>query len=284
MWLRLGNALAAVIAAGLLGCGSDIKFPAPALATPLEGNWNLVGDGLSGGTPAISFALSINGTAVHGYGLVSFSCTPAVGLFGTGGGSFDVDGTVAADGSFDLQVPSPLQGPNGEAVEIRGHVPTWGSSGWQGSYSLMKPASSAACGMTASGSFTATRMGPLNATYVGTLGQTNGLTGSASVTMRVVEGKTAVYQHATEPGYYLPLSGELQVSGISCFSSGAMQSNPNSQIGGYLEVSTFTMNDGSEVLLNGSFVHSDESTLQHVSMVVPSGPCAGAYGGTLQRQ
>lgn len=274
--------LLGVAAFSLAGCGPVVDYGA-LQPEALEGNWNLVGDSRADVPVGLSVGLAVSGSQVSGQGFLETTCGSGGGLIGAAGGNFAVSGQIAADGTFVLELFNP--GPvNGNTMEIRGHVPAAGSAGWSGSYSFAKPGTT--CGTGASGSFTATRMGPLHdAPFAGTLAQANVTGKSVGLTLDLSEGKTASAPHAGGTYYYLPLTGTLSVSGTSCFTAGTVTANPLSMIGGYFVTLDAQMNDGSRVLVNGIADDVTEGKFHAVLMSVLSGPCAGqAFEGTLSRQ
>jgi len=174
-------------------------------------------------------------------------------------------------------------------VSIKGQVPADGSTTWMGSYTITNAASDTSCTFNQSNSFVATAYPPLDGTYAGTIaGQSpdKGLTISAQITQ---EPLTLIPTSSSSlvRGLKIPLSGTIKVTGSLCFTSGTTtQGTAGStslpvlgQVDGDTFLLNYTMNDGSDLQLNGYFADSSESELYVQNAFVFGGKCNGILGG-----
>lgn len=285
--MRLCRVVACFAAMGtvlLAGCGSPMPVVDSSADTALAGNWNLVGSGAFLSFPSISLAIFVNGNQVMAKGTELIGCAT-----GGGGGSVSLSGQIAADGSFQLVEPSTtLITLNGSTVQlaISGTVPTAGSSTWSGTYAFTVTPT-VGCIASQSGTFTAAAIPPFTGAYTGTLAQ--GVSGpSIGVNLAVSQGAATVPSIPVAPPLqsYLPLTGTITVTGISCFTHGTMSTNAINQIEGDHVDMAFTMDDGSQLFVLGSFSGTDDSSVQVTGLNPLHSLCSSntGYFGTIVRQ
>jgi hypothetical protein len=275
---------AAVVGVLLSGCGSSMPVVSSSVTSALAGNWNLVGSGAFVTFPSISLAIFVNGNQVSATGTELIGCAT-----GGGGGSVSLSGQIAADGTFQLVEPSTsLSTLNGSTVQlaIKGSVPADGSSTWSGTYAFTVTPT-AGCIASQSGSFTAAAIPAFTGTYVGTL--TQGVSGpSIGASLSVTQGSQTASPLAIAgvPQYYLPLTGTITVTGVSCFTHGTMSTNAINEIEGDRVSMIFTMDDGSQLFVNGSFSGTDDTSVQVTGLESLHSACSSntGYFGTIARQ
>ena len=271
----------------LIGCGSGTSSSTPTAGRPepalLTGNWNLAGNRALAQYPLLSVALVVNGNQItaNGDDLVQCSNRQA-----EAGGTFSLTGQIASDGTFQLaETPTGAQYDSIQRA-ISGTAPAPGTDTWTGTYSFTDLAGYTSCIVSQTGPFTATALAPFNGAYTGTLVEPNtASTGSLTVSLDISQG-AATGSTTTYPGYpYLPLTATIAVSGSPCFNSGATNTLSVSDIQGDQAFLSFTMSDGSQVLIAAVFASPDESSLSMVSLAVFTGQCSGnVYLGTLTEQ
>jgi hypothetical protein len=278
-----------------VGCSTVSELvPVTAPAASSRGNWNIVGTGAPTSFPSLSFSLISNGNQLYASGPVQVSCNNAV-LLG-GGGGVNLTGEIASDGTFQLTDPAGIGlslGGDPVQIVVSGTVPQSVGSSWAGTYSITTPAGSVACAANETGSFVAAPYVTLDGTYAGPLVAANtGATG-VSVSVNVMQGAPVDLRLGTPNSpqnfYYLPVSGTASVSGIQCFTHGSTDSSTSTlagfnSIGGSSVEMTFVMDDGSHLVLNGTFADTQESSLNLMLISVIDGQCSGGYSGTLTRQ
>jgi hypothetical protein len=265
----------------LLGCGSGAPpaTPAAASASPLTGNWNLLGNPTLQQYPSLSLTLFVNGNQITAQGQDFVLCPNLDG----GGGSVGLTGQVAADGTFEL---SDVGSNNSFLFAITGTIPPTGSSIWAGTYTLTTSPANTGCTINQTAAFTATAFAPLDGTYTGTLleGTTASPTGSVTVSLSVSQGATAAY---LPPGQaYMPLTATIAISGVPCFTHGTNSTILGASVlkGDYSAI-TFNMDDGSQVILFSYLDGTDSSELVQASLDISTGQCSGTGAfGTLTRQ
>jgi len=255
-------------------------------SSPLNGNWQIAGTAFFQPYPLLTLALVVSGNTVYGSGDVGVNCASGgAGL----GGSLSVTGQIGSDGTFVLA--------NSDApadtiqVTIQGKVPAAGSKSWAGSFTITNLATSNLCTFDVSSDFVATAYPPLDGSYEGTLaGQNVGSGSGITAATQITQGAVTSFSRPSPlaPIYYIPLSAFITVSGSPCFTSGTSKPPTidflNSISGNSFQLS-YTMNDGSTLLVSGWFTDSSESTLQLEVATVIGGQCQGAsYSGTLTRQ
>jgi hypothetical protein len=268
----------------IVGCGSPMPVVGSNADSALAGNWNLVGTGAFNSSPSISLAVFVSGNQVTATGNEFLACTT-----GGGGGSVSLSGQIAADGSFQLVEPATLTMTlNGSTVQlaISGRVPAVGSSTWSGTYAFTVTPT-VGCIASQSGTFTAAAIPAFTGTYTGTLAQ--GVSGpSIGASLSVTQGAATVSSFPVLGSFqnYLPLTGTIAVTGISCFTHGTVSTNAISEIEGDHVYMIFTMDDGSELFVVGSFLGTDDSSVQVTGLDSSQSLCSSntGYFGTIVRQ
>ena len=290
-------ALLAVLTEG--GCGGGTAPAAAVPATPssnLSGNWLLAGSlpvfgPAVGGNAGFGLAADFNviGNQVFG-GLTSTGTCPGGALVGSLG---FVSGTIAADGSFDLQTPALSSGtPPTTVVTIQGKVPDEAGAGWTGKYTISNP--SGACPNSLSGAVTATSIPLLSGTFTGTANlQVSGPFGSGSTpTPSTPVPVTVTLQQSPGPGPgdTIPaeagtlLTGSIALGGSSCLTSGttngAMLPSGTlilSSVNGDSIAAVFAMNDGSTLQMSGSISALDGSSITVQFVSLSNGTCPAQF-------
>jgi len=281
----------------LVGCSTVSELvPVTAPTASSRGNWNIVGTGApTSSPPSLSFSLISDGNQLYANGSVQVSCSNTV-LLGGGGGGVNLTGEIASDGTFQLTDPVGTGlslGGDPVQIVVSGTVPQSGASSWAGTYSMTTPAGSVGCAANETGSFVAAPYVTLDGTYAGPLVAANtGATG-VTVSINVTQGAPVDLRlgspNSPQNFYYLPVSGTASVSGIPCFTHGSTAVPTATlagfnNIGGSLVEMTFVMDDGSHLVLNGTFADTQESSLNLMLISVIDGQCSGGYSGTLTRQ
>jgi hypothetical protein len=267
----------------LAGCGGPSASGVSSSAqAALTGNWNIVGTGQFPSVPSLSLAIFVNGNQITAQGQELIGCAT-----GGAGGGLSLAGQIASDGTFQLtQTTGTTLTLGGSVVQVAvsGSVPVNGAANWSGKYSITVTPTSG-CIASQSGAFTATAIPEFSGTYTGQLVQASaGSTGvSASVSVMQGEPTAAPIQVVPSSQSYLPLTGTITVSGVSCFSHGTMTSNTINFIDGTRVTMNFTMDDGSRLALLGSFAGADESKVQLTALSVGTA-CNLASSTTFTRQ
>jgi hypothetical protein len=166
-------------------------------------------------------------------------------------------------------------------LSIQGKVPEAGG-GWTGTYTVsfagpMEPP----CGENYSGTVTATSFPLVSGVYVG---------GGSTPTVPGETGTAVAFEVSLQQGALVKdpstgistpsssaLTGSIQVSGSSCFSSGTIGLTPLGSVEGNLINADFVMNDGSTLHLEGALMDSTEKSITPGFVVVTGGKCAGFY-------
>jgi hypothetical protein len=272
----------------LCGCGGG---SAPAVVSPLAGNWLLVGPmptnwvsfppsspPSSGVRLAMTFDVVGDQVVAGGFG--SNYCDNIQASFEFGGVAA---GILASDGSFTA---TPINNPL-EAISIKGTAPQKSGESWTGSYTVsLGGALTPACNANPSGTFTATSFPLVSGVYVGTgstLAGTNGVPKAVPVTLQVTLQQGGM---VTNPGngaassYFSNtlLTGNIKVQGSPCFSSGATQSTPASKVIGNLVSAIFLMDDGSTLNLVGPLTDVTEGHISTGLILVKGGNCGDPTG------
>jgi hypothetical protein len=258
------------------------------VTSTLTGNWNVVGTGYitsppasgAGPTFALSLTTLVDGSSISAYGYEQTVCS---GTTGSSGATVQMSGTVAANGTFQLVEPV---GYNTQIV-VNGTVPASGTSTWAGTFTAVTTAGGSLCPVNISQAtaFTATVVPSLSGTYKGSL-----LTSAGAMSTGITASLTAAQQpEAVVPvagisTFFLPLTGTLTVSGVSCFTSGTMTTNLSSQIQGNYLLMTYAMTDGSTVLVYGLLPLPGETGIDGLNFQVSGGKCNGTYQGTFAKQ
>ena len=291
---RLLSTLALVsgFCAMLTGCGAHLN-PTETAAAPvsLTGNWLLSGQlsPFPGPTPGLSLsaAVFVSGQQVSAQGYLQDQCSATAGI----GGTFFVSGQMADDGTFTLTTPSLPLGSNSVQISIAGQAPDARSpSGWAGQYTITYPSGSPPLGLPCAAAqnvaFTASPLPPLSATYISGENQafptSPSLGPNVSLSLSIEQG-APILNALTIPGENplaadsslgkIPLTGTVSVSGSPCFTSGTAAGPPalGSVFGAFYSLH-FTMNDGSQLLVYGTMIDNDVSSL-HAIYAVIGGSC-----------
>jgi hypothetical protein len=260
----------------LIGCGSGTSGSTQAVS-PLTGNWNLFGNRALQRYPSLSLAIVVNGNQISALGDGFAQCPNLSG----GGGSAELTGLIAADGTFEL---SDAGSNDSFIFSVTGTVPAQGSSTWAGTYMLTNSPAYTGCTLNQTAPFTATAFTPLDGTYTGTFVEgtsSASSTGSAAVSLTVSQDPAVIsYPRG------LPLTATITVTGFPCFTHGTSSTLPGgSVVEGDLVAIMFNMDDGSQVGLIGDLASTDASVLSMASLEIFSGQCSpGGAFGTLTRQ
>jgi hypothetical protein len=267
----------------LAGCGSTAPTaPAPVLKpSALNGNWLITGDMpdflLSLGTTR-KFGIAVTLDVVNGqvYGSIAESY-PCSGILSVGFASGLVPAPIAADGSFTLQTGSPILTPT-LTLTIQGNVPTTTSASWSGTYSATN--SNTGCSPV-SGAFTAIPIQPVAGTFSGA-GTLGALAPNATMTVMLQQGGPSTLDPPS--GFALinsvnALTGSITLQGTPCAASGTLDI-PGGVILGNNVSASFTMSDGSRLLLHGFLDDPAVPSIHVQSVLITGGPCDNVFGFT----
>ena len=282
-WLSpLWMAALCALLPGCAGSGSTTSTtsaPAASHAANLTGGWLLVGSMPSFFVPSASTAtnvaasLAVTGTSIIGSAAIQGVCGTG-GAFGEGfvgalAGTVNEDGTFSA-GFSSTQVPV-------QTLTIEGTVPISPDAGWVGTVTYSNAGGDGSCAASFSNSFTAVSFPSVAGTFSGSgeLTYASGVSGLSpapgtpySMSVSLTQAGVGAVESA--------VTGNIQLSGFSCFSSGI--TNP---IGSYIESNqlslNFTMNDGASVLVVGSMSNTTGTQLAISGMYVSGDSCAGDY-------
>jgi hypothetical protein len=278
----------AVFGSFLIGCGGS-KPVAPAVS-PLAGNWLITGPmptnvlqlaPLSGFRLAMTF--DVTGNNLKASGFTNQPCSnqdpSSPILISSVSHTVITEGAIAADGSFTLQTPANF--PENSLL-IQGKVPEAGD-GWTGTYteSFAGEPVEPPCDGNYSGTVTATSFPLVSGLYVG---------GGSTPTVPGGTGTAVAFEVSLQQGGLVKnpstgistpsssaLTGSIQVTGSSCFSSGTIGLTPVGSVEGNLINADFVMNDGSTLHLEGALTDSTEESITPGFVVVTGGKCAGFY-------
>ena len=289
--------LCSVLSLGLVACGSGLSTPSsvtlPAPPTTLNGNWSLAGARLPATYPLLSTSLHVQGSQLTGRGIVLIQCSSAAPLGVQISGGFDLSGQVAADGTFTATYSSPTLPTPALAytVTLSGSSPTAASPNtWTGTYTVTAslpavnpPLTVTPCAYSQAATFTATPIAALTGTYSGTVPSflvASGpvLSPGVALTLQVAQQPATLVTQGVLSAYQLPLTGTLNVTGSTCFTSGSTASAQfPGQITGDIFQLTFLMNDGSQLFLAGNLNDLTAASLS-VSAIVMGGSCPNVSG------
>ena len=197
----------------------------------MDGNWLLTGEFNVSQTvaPRLTLTIGVFGENVFGEGAYGGKLCGSV---------FNVQGKLAADGSFTL-TSSP--------VSITGTFDE-GSSNWTGSYEVT-------CGGGSSGKFVARRIRSPQGNYSGIL--YGGIKVSLSLTPGAFTSKASP-QHVDGNGSvpvvrFTPITGTLKIDGLGSTKDTELTAvaDPNSRLAGEAFIMTFPIRPGSYVLVAG---------------------------------
>ena len=278
--------LCAVLSLSMLACGSGSSTPisVPAPPTTLDGNWGLAGTRTPATYPILSTSLHVQGSQLTGRGTMQIQCSSTAPLSLQVDNSFELSGQVAADGTFTATSSTPRLPALAYTITLSGSSPTAAAPNtWTGTYtvtaslpSVNPPLAVTPCAY--SHTFTATPIAALTGTYSGTV--TSLLVSSGPVlgpnvalSLQVAQQPAAFVNHGALSTYELPLTGTLNVTGSTCFSSGSTASAQfPGRITGDIFQLTFLMNDGSQLVLAGNLSDLSASSLS-VFAIVMGGSC-----------
>lgn len=279
-WMLLFALTCSVV--GLTSCGTATPQVSP---SGLIGNWNLAGDRALGQYPLLSMNLGVIGNQIMAEGDMDYPCPPGNTSVGS---SVLLSGSIASNGTFHLTEPM-LQGPLPTPitqVTVDGTAPAKGSTTWSGSYTITPVATVNCDGIAHTASFTATAFPPVHATYSGKLA---GILSDPAINLNVqiTQGSPKTIQSVNGTSFIeFPLDGTISVQGLSCFKQGTTNDIEfQSDVEGDSILMNFDMDDGSQVLLDGSMSDTSEKNVDKVLLLVTGGNCNGYIGsGTLTAQ
>lgn len=241
---------------GIAGCGGTVGYPLTSVTPPsgyqyLTGNWQFTATDSSGQAfSALAGFINESSTGSNGthdaisiLEIVPASCYQGAPLLPSSG---YVSTTSLVLNSFSV---------NGQYVSMNLTKDT-SAKHLTGAYQV-----AGGCANGATGTVTGVRYAPITGTYTGQGNNTQGLV-------------LTLTQSATPDGNGgSPLSGTAAFTGISCFTTGAVQSSMSSALG-----SAFTLQiaaaDGGSVALQGTF-DTGASTLTISSAAITGDSCAG---------
>ena len=217
---------------------------------------------------------SLDGMQLTGYGEYFVSC----GDYGNGG-SIRVHGTVAGNGSFTAQTDQSLA-DRGASFVVNGRVPSSAGVAWTGSYTL-DTTNAGSCKVQEQKTLTAEPISSFNGTYTGTGTFVDGSTRTpVSVTLALRQGSTVQDSLGKAFTDAALLNGTTSVTGIACFSTGAI-TDPSDvgslgigSVWGDSIHPSFRMDDGSPLVLNADVIDVSGNTLEDVAFGVIGGKCA----------
>lgn len=291
LWVTCAN-----IALSITGCGAGSTTPADNSPSPnsLNGNWLLLGSlpflsptQHGNGAFGVSMTFSLVGDQIAAGGSIQVPCGQSSGTVTTfssyDGGGIALSGSVATNGSFTAQTPAtqPTQLP---VMQIQGSVPSNGASSWSGSYSFLS--NNSTCPFSETGTFTAVRIADLTGSYSGSgffypaSGASGGNGQPVNVELTLQQGQATQTQSIDEA----VVAGSVEVQGVSCFSTGQIASQPKwqSNLLGTQYLATFTMDDGSQLLLSANIEDTLSSRLGVASMLVSGGKCDRQFIGPFE--
>ncbi len=278
------GALCCGLALALVGC----SVPNPVTATPsapvgayLGGNWLLLGSMpayfVSSTGTATNLALSVD---VQGTRLVagaSLQATCASGIPFADNFQSVLVGTVAADGTFSLALPSGVVGQN---LTISGKAPISAGGPWTGQVTYTST-SATPCIASLSNAFVATPVADVTGTYAGQ-GTSAGYNGSGGSQPGSVYSLTETLQQrvalpSSSTVSDIAVGGSIQTTGFPCFSKGTQSSTSPGLVQGNEVFNTFTMDDGSTLQTLGVVTNTASTQLAVSFIVVVGGNCQGDY-------
>ncbi len=264
---------------GLCGCGASTQSSTTTTtgtnASYLAGNWLLAGSmptgyGVTSSALSVTATFDVSGSNVSGIVQVQLPCATAGAL----GVPLILQGTVVADGSFTLN--SVAVAGFAQTFTLQGKAPSVAGGAWSGNFSFTNPG--AACGGTTSGAVAAVSVPLISGTYLAmaSLGNPlNNLLQGVALKLVLQQGGTIGSTGATSN---LALSGTMTVSSSTCITSGTTLAAP---AGGFVEGAqvgtTFTMNDGSTVLLDGQVTSMTGSTISALLITTKQGSCGLSF-------
>ena len=271
----------------LTGCGAwqySLYSVPPGAPVNIDGNWLI-----SGSLPSISSAgpptgglnfsasLSVSNGQLTGAGAFNAPCGGLSGVFG-----FAISGSLGSSGTFTAQ--ASISNP-GVSLTFNGTPPSQSDGAWTGTYTYINPG----CPQPLTGKFTSTPLGDLTGTYTGSTSLSPGYGSGTpvSITVQLKQGGNVTLPGGGTGYSAYALSGSLSVTGTSCFHSGTLTNSTGAEVevaGNYVALA-FTMDDGSELSLGGTFTDLAANTISISNgRVSPSGACSLESLGTLTLQ
>lgn len=234
-----------------------------------------------------NFGLAMTFTVVGDQIAAGGSTQIPCGSSGSVGSGAVITGSAGADGSFSAQT-SATQPADVLTLQIKGTVPSGSGSSWIGSYTFSNTDPS--CPFTSSGPITAVRIADLTGTYSGSasLSPPFGTTGTAqpvSLSFTLQQGQAVSGPAGTQSVDEGILSGSVKVQGTSCFSTGQIVSSIPDLEGNILGTNvfaTFTMDDGSHLLITANVEDTASSKLGVVNGLISGGKCDGQFIGSFE--
>ena len=275
----------------LSGCGGGSVPAAPVAPaiSPLAGNWLITGPmptysftypGTGVFSLAMSFDVTDNNITASAYGSGFCASTTSPPIYNEAF-SFEslTTGVIATDESFSLQSPQNI--PD-FSLSLRGKVPEMNAEQFAGTYAATFNSIGSACVGNSGGTFTATSFPIVSGVYAG-MGKFQSLTnGVLTVTPVTIEATlrqgAAVLDPAT--GLSTPsniaIGGSIRVQGFPCFTSGTANTTlfspskePFSSIAGNIMRVSFTMDNGSTLILTGALTDATENHISALFSVDP---------------
>jgi hypothetical protein len=279
----VGMAALCALLSGCAGSGpgstTTASVPAASHAANLAGGWLLVGSMPSYFVPNtntatnVAASFGVSGTTINGSVNVESVCS-AGGPFSEGFVGA-VNGTVNEDGTFSASFSStqvPIQ-----SLTIEGTVPVNPDGGWAGKITFSIAGGNGQCAASFSDSFTAVSFPSVAGTF----------SGSGDLTFaQVVSGLSpalgtpySMSVNLTQAGVgaQSAISGTIQMSGFSCFTTGTIDTEPGSDVESNLLNLNFAMADGASVELAASINNTPGKQLAVSGIYVRGDSCAGNY-------
>lgn len=271
-------------------------------SSPLDGNWQIIGNREQKQYPLISIAIHVNGDQVTASGDYWIAYSPQKTCFPQGkgrGGTIALTGEVHADGTFILRnKPEPVFHGSTEhrvrqQIIVAGSVPPPGSTTLTGHYAVSDQLGPE-CTVEQAGNFTASILDPLTGTFSGPVlmlypmgplvppgyrGPTH-----LELSINVVQGSVVSYERMRGSAAYIPLTGTIEVSGSPCFTYGTANASISNRLLGDLALIDFEMNDGSELSVR-SYINPKAGAISIQLSRVKGGKCdKQTLAGMLSRQ
>lgn len=292
-----------LVFAALGGCAGSPAPPATSapgtLTSPLAGNWLLLGT-LADFAPtpilfppqpqtkktALAVSLDVSGSTITASAALvaqASTCGVTVDL----GPIAVATGTIAPDGSFTVTAPtlSSLAGAL-PVLTLTGNAPQSVGAPWTGTYtiSVVTPSlnGSVPCSITQTGSFTAASLADVTGAYTGTGSFPTFLPTTpqtpVSMSINLQQGADLYGPRVTAPAYSkLALGGSVQLTGIPCFSKGAISTEFPSVVEGSRFLANFTAEDGTKAQINGLIDDSAAARLSILTIAVQGPQCNNVY-------
>jgi hypothetical protein len=278
----------------LSGCGGSAPVAPP--VSPLAGNWLITGPmptysvtlpGTNVFSLAMSFDVTDNNITAFGYGSGFCSSTPSPPIYNEAFsfGSLTT-GVIATDESFSLQSPQNIRD---YSLSLQGKVPEVNAGQFAGTYAATFNSIGSACVANSGGTYTATSFPIVRGVYAG-MGKFQSLTnGVLTVTPVTIEATLRQGAAVLDPATRLSkpsniaIGGSIRVQGFPCFTSGIADTTlfspskePFSSIAGNIMRVSFTMDNGSTLILTGALTDATENHISALFSVDPFVPGCGA--------